>query len=220
MFKPDGLKGWENALIVQVTEQNKEAGQAAMVKLANSERDRVLTGIPTPSSYQQFVDNVPDGRIEDVRYDGVIIFVWQYLREVVQRCFEALDLSSPFLSGNYVDNIRLLLDGDEAKAGSSLDDIGPDTRQVAIVPTADYARRLEVGLREDGSKFVIQVPLHNVEMVARMLARRYKDLADIQFNYVDVNPAWELSQHFRSRPRQAHETHVRYPAIIITARTA
>lgn len=219
MFQLETLKIWENDLVVQVSETNKEAGQRALVARAKSERDRVIGGTPAPSSYQQFVDNVPDAPIEAVKYDGVIIFAWQYLREVVERCLEALMLSAPVLTGNYVKNISLLIDDDESKAGSTLEDILPDTQKVTIVPTADYARRLEVGLRRDGSPFVIQVPLHNVEMVARMVASKYKDLAEIHFTYVDIVPPYGPLKHdFPSRRRQPHETHVRYPAIVITPR--
>lgn len=220
MFKPEALKAWANELVVQVSEVNKEAGQKALVKKALAEKARVRTGTPRPSSYQQFVDGSRDAPIEGVRYDGVVVLAWQYLREVVQRCFEALVLSSPVFEGHYRDSISILLNDDEGIAGSKLDDINSETEKVTIVPTADYARKLEVGLRRDGTPFVVQVPLHNVEMVARMLASRYRDLAEIEFNYVDIIPAYgPLQGDFPSRKRQPHETHVRYPAIIIIART-
>ncbi len=221
MFTVEAINAWANSLVVQVSETNKEAGQLAMVAKAKSEFARVMSGTPRPSGYRQFVNNVADAALETVTYDGVIIFAWHYLKEIAINCYEALVLSSPVVTGEYIRDIVILLDGDTAKAGSNLDDIGPDTKQVTIVPTADYARRLEVGLRPDMSTpFVVQVPLHNVELVARMLASKYQDLAAISFTYVDIDPAYALSHDFPSRKRRPSETHVRYPAIVIVPKIA
>ncbi len=220
MFKPEAITAWANEFVVKMTGLTKEAAQQTMVATAKSEFSRVMSGTPRPSGYRQFVNNVADAPLSTVTYDGIIIFAWHYLREVVEQCLNALILSSPIISGDYLKSIAIMLDDDETKAGSNLDDITPDTQKVVIVPTADYARRLEVGLRHDGSPFVLQVPLHNVELVARMLAGKFRDLADISFNYVDITPAYALSHDFRSRKRQPHETHVRYPAIIIIPKIA
>ncbi len=73
-------------------------------------------------------------------------------------------------------------------------------------------------LQDLSTKFVVQVPLHNVELVVRMLASKYQDVAYINYNYVDVEPAYVLKGHFNSRRRQPRETHTRYPAIIIRPR--
>lgn len=217
MFEPEALTSWTNDLVVQVTETNKEAGKAALVAKAISERNRVLLhGSPKPSGFRQFVNNVPDAPFETVTYDGYIILAWQYLQEVVRRCYEALVRSSPIFKGEYIDRIRVLINGEPA----SISDVDVNTTQVIIAASADYARRLEVGLRPDGSKFVLQVPLHNVELVAKMLRGKYKDLADISFGYVDLPDAWPLKHDFPSRRRQSHETHVRHPAITIVGLSA
>lgn len=220
MVKPEAITAWANEFVVKMTGLTKETAQKIMVSTAMSEFNRVMSGNPKPSGYRQFVNNVADAALSTVTYDGIIVFAWHYLREVVEQCLQSLFLSSPIVTGDYLKSITILIDDDESKAGSSLDDITPDTQKVTIVPTADYARRLEVGLRRDGTPFVVQVPLHNVETIARMLASKFNGLADISFNYVDIDPAYELSHDFRSRRRQPHETHARYPAITIVPKIA
>jgi len=216
MFTAEALKSLERDLVIQVTETNKEASQKALYDRARFERDRVLKGTPRPSSFRQAVNHVDGAALETVKWDGIVVFSWFYLKEVAIRAYEALVRNSPVYKGEYIERIRILINGEH----SSLSAIDAATTEVQIVASADYARRLEVGLRPDGSKFVIQVPLHNVELVSRMLKKQFSDVASIWFNYVDLPDAWALKHDFPSRRRQQHETHVRHPAIFIALQGA
>jgi hypothetical protein len=97
-----------------------------------------------------------------------------------------------------------------------------------------YARRLEVGKDLKGRPWVKQVAPHIVEATAIVGKRKFGDLANVSYSYVDLTGAWGLSpagmtpRHFeRGRWRYGKtprtrfgmlETHVRYPAILITPR--
>ena len=70
---------------------------------------------------------------------------------------------------------------------------------------------------------MLQVPLHNVELIAKMASRLYGSLATIDFAYVDLPDAHEPGRkprEWRHRAPGVRETRMRYPAIVITPRTA
>jgi hypothetical protein len=219
MFDGTALRGFVNTLTVDTIGLTDSAAVTTLIRTATDARNRVLGGSPRPTSYRQIVDGIDGASLTSVRPDGEIIFAWQYLEEVVRDIYDQLIASAPRDTGAYIKGVRVLLDG----TVSSLDAITADTRQVVIVPSVPYARRLEVGLRDGGGKFVLQVPLHNVELIAKMASTLYGSLASIDFAFVDLPDAYEHGRkprEWRHRAPRVSETHVRYPAIVITPRTA
>lgn len=215
MFDAAKFVGFVNTLTIDASKLTNEASRALLIKTADEARDRVLGGTPKPSGFTQAVDGNAGASFNTVRPDGTIILFWQYLGEIARDARDAMVQYAPEVSGNYINNILVLVDGTDA----TLDDITGDTKQVAIVAGAQYARRLEVGNRESGAPFVLQVPQHNVELIARMMQRLYTTTATIDFAYVDLPLAHEIAKASGHRRRGGRvETAVRYPAIIIEPR--
>lgn len=219
MFDATALRGFTNTLTVDTLALTEAAAVEALARTAADARDRVLNGTPRPTAYRQIVNGIADAPLSAVRPDGEIIFAWQYLGAVAREVFDLTIASAPRGTGAYIAGIRVLLDG----VAGSIDAVTAETKQVAIVPSVPYARRLEVGLRAGGGKFVLQVPLHNVELIARMASRLYGGLATIDFSYIGLPDAYEHGRkprEWRHRAPRAGETHVRYPAIVVAPRIA
>lgn len=217
MFDGTAFKGFVNNLTVNVTGLTDDAAVAALVRTAYAAKARVLAGSPKPSGYRQIVDQVEGAPIESVEPDGMIVFSWQYMGQVVQDIYEALVARSPVVSGAYVHGIEIVADGEPSApdADFSL------AKQVIIVATAPYSRKLEVHLRKDGRPFVVQVPPHIVEDTRDMAVRLYGDLASIEFNYVEISNPYMLRTSISHRRRHGRTvTNMEYPAIIIEPKQA
>lgn len=221
MFDATALRGFVNQLQVDTARLNAEQSTALLARVARGERDRVIGEAKSRSgfapAYRQVVDGQEGAVLEAVRPDGVILFAWQYLAEIAQDTLEALRNRSPRDSGRYIAGLIMLVDDQEAGA----DAVTAETRDVKIVATAPYSRRLEVGKRRDGSAFVQQVAPHIVEETAIVARKLFGTLVSISFGYVDLSSAYALrtsASHRRVRGRLV--TDVRYPAITLTPRTA
>jgi hypothetical protein len=230
MFTAEKWRGFTRELEVNVAALTADATRAAMVETATAARARVLGGNPKPTGYRQIVDGVENAPLTAVRPDGVIIFAWQYLGAIAQDTYDALVNRAPHLTGRYAAGIQLLIDG----VPGTPDDIGPDAKEVHIVASVPYARRLEVGKTKAGRSFVVQVPPHIVEETASVARRLWGTAATFQFTYVDLREAYELKTPAGWRRKYRVEavgngrrrvlSHVqkalRYPAIKITPRSA
>jgi hypothetical protein len=220
MFTGDALRGFVNTLTVSTKGLTDAAAVQAIVAAATLARDEVIASQGARSglkpSYRQVVDNVEGAPLESVTPDGYVMFAWGYLAEVVRDTYEALVMRSPKREGGYVAGIIMLVDGVEA----DLEAITADTQEVAIVASADYARKLEVGWKAYGP-VLVQVGQHYVEETKTVSQRLYGDLANFKFNYVDLPNAWHIKNPMGHRRRGGFiEEYVRYPAIIITPRVA
>jgi len=217
MFTASALRGFVNTLTVNTQALTADAATDLLARTATAARNRVLGGMPRPSGYRQIVDGADGAPLTDVKPDGVIVFAWQYLGEVVQDTFGALVNRSPRDAGEYIAGILVLLDGKEASA----DAVTADTSEVLIVASVSYARRLEVGKRKGGGSFVVQVAPHIVEETAIVARQLYGDLAAITFTYVDLTNAYALRTAASHRRRHGRlVTDVQYPAIRIVPWTA
>lgn len=102
---------------------------------------------------------------EQVRPDGVILITWHYLTEAVIRTVTYLEENGPEHQGAWKASITAFVDDTAVPRTARLP---TSTRTEAVVGgcRADYARRLEVGKRDSGGPFVLQVPMHFVEQAA------------------------------------------------------
>ena len=221
MFTAAALRGFITTLQVNVAGLNAEQSSALLARVAAGERDRVLTEQAGRSGlaplYRQIVDGEDGAPLAAVKPDGVIVFAWQYLGEIVRDTYEALIKRSPRDSGAYIAGLVILVDGEEA----GLEAIDINTREVRIVASVPYARRLEVGTRRGGGSFVLQVPSHIVEETAIVARRLAGALAAISFTYADLSDAYTLRRSSGHRRRHGRlQADVRYPAILIRPRTA
>ena len=222
MFDDAALRGFMNTLTVNTTQLNAKAAVALLAQTAAAARDRVLAeqtaraGIaPT---YRQVVDGIEGAPLSAVKPDGVIVFAWSYVREVILDTVGALVARAPQRSGAYVKSIRIIADG----AFVELDAIPANVAEVLIAPSVAYARRLEIGKRKDGSPFVVLVKPHIVEEVAATAAKLYGSLAAIDFVYVELVGGHKLAKGSRSIRRRGGRTvdTVQQPAIRIRPRSA
>lgn len=183
-------------------------------------------------------EHVVDGR-RNVSLDQArrqIVTLYDHRREIAQVALAAVRAAGPAGSGQWRAGVRLYVDGvahDEVPAGL------PEGAEIAIVATADYARRIEIGKTKAGRAFVISAPYRHVEQVARkIVAPVWREIADVSFTYFDIDHPYILkgghakraplvkqnarSSAFRQgrarrqvgKDRRRGEA-VRYPAIVI-----
>lgn len=234
MFTAEQLDAWQRNITLGIkdlaedaaVEGLKEQTIAAIQEV--SARESARAGGIAPL-VRVVIDGVPDASLSAIKPDSIIVLLWNYLPEVSIRTYEALKLRSPKRTGHYIEGILTFIDG----ALGLLSEITIDTREVRIVATVDYARRLEVGKTESGRAFVQQVAPHIVEETAIVAKSKFSDLAAISYSYVDLSGAFALSakgmipRHLEGgkwrhghTPRIRHgmmEAHVRNPAILITS---
>lgn len=220
MFDDAALRGFVNTLTVNTTQLNAKAAVALLAQTAAAARDRVLAeqsaraGIaPT---YRQVVDGIEGAPLTTVKPDGVIVFAWSYVGEVILDTVGALIARAPQDKGDYVRSIRIIADGVFVEA----DAIPNNVAEVLIVPTVPYARRLEVGKKKDGTSFTAKP--HIVQEIAVTAATLYRDLAAIDFVFVEIAGAQKLRAGSRSIRRRGGRVidKVQQPAIRIRPRSA
>jgi hypothetical protein len=235
LFSAEQIDAWERNIVTGILDLSDDAAVEAMQEQTIAARQEVVTRESARSGGiaplgTQVIDGVRDAPLSAIHPDSVIVLLWNYLPEVATRTYEALVQRSPRLTGRYIEGLLVFIDGQP----SELSAITNDTRQVQIVASVPYARRLEVGKDLEGQPWVKQVAPHIVEETAIVAKRKFGDLASVTYSYVDLSNAWVLSQqgmiprHFESgRWRHGHtprtrrgvvETQVRYPAILIVPR--
>lgn len=221
MFTTQAFRAFQNDIMVGVAGMNRDAAVSAMVMEAEKAKSRVFREQTArdglPPAYRQIVDGVEGAPLPTVKPDGVIVLAWQYLAAIVQDTYEILVARSPQDTGDYIAGLIILVDGHEA----GVETIDANTREVHIVASVPYARRLEVGKRKGGGAFVLEVKSHIVEETAIVARRLAGDLASFKLKYVRLSDAYDRSR-MSGPPRRAGRvpTDVRYPAILITPRTA
>jgi hypothetical protein len=235
LFTADQLDAFQRNITVGITEMAEEAAAEAL-REQTVQAQREVIGRETSRSGgiaplpRVVVDGVQDAPLSAISADSVIVILWNYLPEVARRTYEAMVLRSPRLSGRYIEGLLVFIDGQPGDFGQ----IDNDTKEVRLVASVPYARRLEVGKDHAGAPWVKQVAPHIVEETAIVGKRKFGDLANVAYSYVDLSGAWALSpagmvpRHFeRGRWRYGKsprtrggmlETHVRYPAILMTPR--
>lgn len=160
--------------------------------------------------------------LESVKLPGPIVYRYRYLQEIVLEAIRMLKAASPPGSGKYKNAHKLWIDGVEAPLDSKLE----PRQEIFIANTRDYSRRLEVGKTDDGRDFLISVPNHIYERVAKnTLIPKYRNAANITFGYVELPDAWVIKGRLgpsyalpngkRRKRRQQVGDKVRAPAIFI-----
>lgn len=214
MFDRRQLAAFRNTLQVAANDLTGPEAARLLHQTARDERARVLreqaarSGV-TPTDLV-IADGQRDAPIETA--ERLVIIEYGYLREVASETLRALVARSPKRTGRYARSFEVLVGG---RVISDIGSIQHETAELYIVNTQPYARRLEVGKQRDGSPFVVQVQPRIVESVAIEVARRFGNVAEIRFTYVDLAGAPVVA--VRRRRRTVREP-VRYPAIRVTAR--
>lgn len=194
MFDVKALQAFNRTLQVDVSKLNAEASSALLAKTARGERDRVLreqgARAGQEPSYRQVVDGREGADLDTVRPDGVIVFEWQYLAEVVTETMKLLVERSPKgdaedndgKPGGFIEGLKVYADEAETEVAA----VPADAAVVEIIATVVYSRRLEMGTRKGGGPFVLEVEPHIVQETAQVARRLFGNVADIRFAYVNL----------------------------------
>jgi hypothetical protein len=201
----------------QVDEQARQifVSQAKLENMKVLDEQQKRTGFKP--SWTGVGDNPPGGPIDNAKQ--TIVFKYTYLQEMISEFLKELRAASPADSGRYKNSHSLYIDGRPAPDNTPVT-IGQD---VYIANPVVYARRLEVGKTESGRDFLISVPNHIYERVAKKLGARYANAARIAYGYVTMPEAYQikgkLPSHYIAKGgalrkrRQIAGTEVRAPAI-------
>lgn len=208
------FQAMQTTLEVAVPRMHAEAAREALAEAASRERARVLSeqgaraGIaPTDAIV---VDGVAGGDPERVRPDGYILLEFGYVREVALVVLGALRHAGPVVKGIWSDTLTILADGAETDPRR----IPHHARDIHVVATTPYARRLEIGKTRRGDPFVLDDSDYRLlERTARRVATLYRQVAKVEFTYVDLAEAYALSNRTARTGRGGGQ--VRYPAVRI-----
>lgn len=194
--------------------------QAALVAAAKRERDRVLAeqtaraGGIAPT-WVQVVDGRRNAPLETVRHDGVVVFQWNYMREIALRAAEFMRRfgpdGPPDETGDWPTSVRVYADDVEVDPRDPRS-IPHGTAYVEVQPTVIYARRLEVV-----TGFVVNEPgSHFLAGLAQDLHAEYRHVARVALTFTERDGGHVLPARpgHRDRRRRA-ATAMRYPAIQI-----
>jgi hypothetical protein len=214
MFDRRALDAFRNTLTVATRDLTGPQAQALLHDTARKERARVLAEQRQRAGIAPTTMVAADGRrgapIEAAQ--RLVVIEYGYLREVVQEVLRELIVRSPKRTGAFARGYAVLVNGAEIQA---LDQIGHDAAEVLIVNTMPYARRLEIGKSADGSPFVVQVRPRFIEAVALALRSRFGNVAQLWFNYFDLEGAYALRRRGGSGKARAAGAAIRYPGIRI-----
>lgn len=167
----------------------------------------------TPA-FRHVVDGRRDATLESVSRGGRIMTLYDYRREVVIFALAALQAASPVRSGRY-QRAHFALVND--RRVSDIPKVFDDADRIIVTNDVPYARRLEVGKHGDGRAFVISVPPRIYERTIKNVIRpKYRNVAAIEFIYVDLANAYKLRRKGKRRQNRVGDP-VRYPAVLIKA---
>lgn len=154
-------------------------------------------------NYKTTVDGQQSGSVLNLKVDGgkaVFDFEVADPIEVVEAALKALRDGSPVVSGAYRDAHTVFVEGEEVE---NLQEIKPSD-QVIIANPIPYARRLEIGKTKSGRDFIVQAPNRLYERVTDQLITKFEGRFKIQFRYLELEGAHQITGKMQQRtPRYA-----------------
>lgn len=241
MFDQTALRGFMHEVDVNVTKLTSTQAVELLVNTAEEVKHDVIASAMSRSgiapSYRQIVDGREGAPLQSVRPDGVIVFAWQYVDEMIIDTYGALVNRLPRLTGRARASVIVLADGVEVDIAA----VPEGVKEVRLVVTVPYARRLEVGRKKHSHEPFSRLGFHAVEETAIVAKRLWGAIGSISFNYTDISNAYGLKTGAGIRRREwSHarqgwrtdagprrrpgirevESEVRYPTIIILPRSA
>ncbi len=222
------LRAIRQHITVDWKQRSEAEGKALLLRVARLGHDRIMRDqaqragvIPEWEAYANTPGNT---NLDSVVLPGPIVYRYRYLREILIAAIKELERRSPVESGRYKNSHTVWVNGlpvpldTPIKAGD----------EVWIANPVPYARRLEVGKRQDGRDFLLSVPNRIYERTAKQfLIPRYRNTAAISVIYVTLPGAWVIrgglpptypigGGRVRKRRQRVGEK-VQAPAILIQA---
>lgn len=191
--------------------------EALLEATAKREKTRILgeqtarAGIaPTTET---IVDRVRGAPIEAATAKSTIIIEFEYLREIALWIMETLRAKAVSRSGNYQSKFDLMVNGRPFDVMA----IAHETREIVIVNTAPYARRLEIGKTKDGSPFIIAVSKYEfTKKIAAQAQARFGNFARVRHTYVAIENPYKLVRAQGKRRDRQSGAEMLYPAIRVS----
>lgn len=236
-----GLDAAVRQVLVDVRGQGIEAARKHFIAAARAGRDEVIDQAVRRAGQapetRQAVDGQLGAQLESVKPGGRITFGFDYGQEVVQTALMLLRHASPIASGKYRDGHRVM---ESATLIYTTWGGGLPGKILAIISNdVPYSRRIEIGIKKDGTPFVTDTPPRVYERVAKDMAKRFDgDMLDVGYWFVEIAGGYVIkgrlhrrvsykanrrSKGFRQGKRSrilSNSQHkgkaVRYPAIVIT----
>lgn len=216
-FSRAALKAFETDLRVFVKDKLPQQAQEALEQAALTHKAKVEAEQAARAGVKPMVTAVVDGvrnaPLNTVKPNGVVLLDWNYLQEAVLVTVGYLRRHGPEIGGDWKRAISV-------EVGERWVDptapIPKDATEAFVFVNVPYARRLEIGKKNDGSPFVVQVEWHFIEKTVLKLRASMKSLATFDF-------AWAPMEHadaaFRARgtrrTRAGQERAMRVPGIRI-----
>lgn len=132
------------------------------------------------------VNGIVQAPEEALTLPGYIRYLYDYRYEIAAEALDMLQAGSPRDSGAYARSHKLFVNGAEV---ASLPATLAETDDVVIANPLVYARRIEVGVRKDGTKFVSDVDRFLYRSVKRRLFRKWQSVAWVLNPYLEIPPA-------------------------------
>lgn len=153
--------------------------QKTIVRVAKTENARIMATDPRPSSFTRTVDGKVGALEEAVKPDGVIIYVYQRLDEVVAFALETLQKLSPVHSGRYRAGHIILVNGHSVEEMPSL----KPSDDVAISNVVPYARKIEMGMMT----MLVSGTDHVYQQAEQIVNARFGNLVKTRFTYRNLS---------------------------------
>jgi len=182
----------------------REATQRVLVDTAKREHARVLNTEPRPTRFTRTVDGRRNAAEETVKPDGIIVYDYPRMHEIVQVAMNTLFDLSPVLSGDYRNAHTIYVDGNPVSNIKDWDGTG----EIVILNHVPYSRKIELG------KMRMRVPGtdHVYEQAEYVLNQRYSNVARISFTYRGI------AGGYIAKGKAHGQSDNRWPALVITER--
>lgn len=189
------------AIAAQAT---KEATQRVLVDTAKREHARIMNTDPRPTKFTRTVDGRKGASEETVKPDGIIVYDYPRMNELIMVAMQTLFDLSPVLSGDYRNAHTIYVGGDPVSNLADWD----GSSEVVILNHVAYARKIELG------KMRMRVPGtdHVYEQAEYILQQRYGNVARITFTYRGI------AGGYITKGKPANQSDNRWPALVINAR--
>lgn len=177
------------------------ATQRALVDTAKREHAVIMNTSPHPTSFTRRVDGKLGAVEETVKPDGIIVYDYPRMDEIVQVAMNTLFDLSPVYTGEYRLSHQIFVGG---KAVRNLEE-WDGTSDIVISNFLPYSRKIELG------KMHMRVPGtdHVYEQAAHLIDRRYGNVAHVAFVFQGVIAGAAASG------KAGNKSDNRYPALRI-----
>jgi len=157
---------------LQAAARSANFARIAREELARGqEQNRAALGRVPP--HESFVDGRKTDHLESVRPDGVIVFEFELVEDVLNYIGEMLIKHSPVLTGRFRESFVMFADEKLINFGEP---IPANVQEITFVNLQPYARKIEFGQSA-------QAPDGVMAVVATMAQRRFGNIARVRFGY-------------------------------------